>query len=173
MGDQAQQGGHVTLTSATPTTRKCFNCGKPGCIPSTCNQPHDKEKIKRNAEAYKKPHPKSGTANGGNEQKKQESNGGYRRGKWDDLGHAMMKNKHGTFVVDQQKLQASKTSRKRTDLPDTKKTSLQMMDMLKNIKASLTTSNTTFASSTIMSSAPDVTQQVHEVCSLITALIRE
>jgi hypothetical protein len=76
-----KQGGHVTQTSVSPSTRKCFNCGKPGCIPSTCNQPHDDEKIKRNAEAWKKNHPpKSGTANGGTVQKRCEGPGGCRGG---------------------------------------------------------------------------------------------
>jgi hypothetical protein len=57
--------------------------------------------LESHAEANKKAHlPKSGAANGGNEQKKHEVNGGCRRGQrgqQDELGHPMMKNTHGTF----------------------------------------------------------------------------
>jgi hypothetical protein len=76
-----KQGAHVPQTSTTPNTGKCFNCGKPGCVPSACDQPRDEEKIKTKVNAYKKAHPKSGTANGGNEQQKHEGNGGHRHGK--------------------------------------------------------------------------------------------
>jgi hypothetical protein len=43
--------GHK-FSAVAPGKRKCFNCGKPGCTPSTCNQPLDQERIKRNKKEY-------------------------------------------------------------------------------------------------------------------------
>ena len=73
---KAKQGALVTHTTGSGD-RKCFNCGKVGCIPSTCDQPRDEARIKKAAEAWRKEHPlKADTV-----QKKRDGPGGRRRGK--------------------------------------------------------------------------------------------
>jgi hypothetical protein len=177
-----KQGVYFTPASTNTSTRKCYNCGKPGCIPSTCDQPRDEERIKRAAEAHKKSlRNKSGAANGGNNQKLHDGNnsGRRRRGKEekDDLGHPMMKNKHGALVVDQKKLRASQDKSDKAAEPTVSKKALQQVESkLKKIEASLTASTSVSKSSTLstQASAPaEVMKQVHEVQSLLAALTKE
>jgi hypothetical protein len=126
-----KQGAHVTQTGVTPSAHKCFNCGKVGCTPSTCDQPCDEVKIKRNAEAWRKDHPlKSDTV-----QKKREGPGGCRRGEYDkdEHGRILMKNKHGALVVDQKVLnlkEAREKVEKDADPPVTKQALLKMTEKL-------------------------------------------
>ncbi|MGL5936996.1 MAG: hypothetical protein ACRCZI_15400, partial [Cetobacterium sp.] len=133
--------------------RKCFNCGKAGCIPSTCDKPRDEERIKRAAEAYKKNLAKSGNtpqkASDGNSRPR-------RRGKVekDDLGRPMMKNKHGALVVDQKKLKASQDKTEKSDKPTVSKKALQQVEnKLKKIEASLTASASASDSSSMSTTA--------------------
>ena len=69
-----KQGVHFTPNGPT-NARKCFNCGEPGCTPSTCDQPRDEERIKQAVEAYKKSlSNKPGAATGDNTQKSHDGN---------------------------------------------------------------------------------------------------
>ena len=172
-----KQGVHFTPNGPT-SARKCFNCGKPGCIPSTCDQPRDEERIKRAAEVYKKNLTKSGTT----PQKPRDGNNSGRRrcgkAEKDDLGRPMMKNKHGALVVDQKKLKASQDKAEKSDKPTVSKKALQQVEnKLKKIEASLTASASVSDSSSISTTAPvaptAVTKQVHEVRSLLAALTNE
>ena len=172
-----KQGVHFTPSGPT-SARKCFNCGKPGCIPSTCDQPRNEERIKRAAKSYKKNLTKSGAT----PQKSRDGNnsGQRRRGKVekDDLGRPMIKNKHGALVVDQKKLKASQDKTEKSDKPTVSKKALQQVEnKLKKIEASLTTSASVSDSSSISTRAPaapaEVTKQVHEVRSLLAALTNE
>jgi hypothetical protein len=170
-----KQGAHVTQTGATPSTRKCFICGKVGCMPSTCDQPCDEAKIKRNAEAWRKDHPlKSDTV-----QKKREEPGGRRCGKHDkdEHGRILMKNKHGAHVVDQKVLklkEAREQVEKDADLPVTKKALLKMTEKLKKLESALTATaesvNSSISTMAPSSVATEVTQQVHDARAMIAAL---
>ena len=124
---KAKQGALVTHTGTASGNRKCFNCGEVGCIPSTCDQPHDEARIKKAAEAWQKEHPlKSDTM-----QKKRDAPGGRRRGKHDkdEHGQILMKNKHGALVIDQTVLklkEAKEKAEKDADPPVTKKVLLKV-----------------------------------------------
>ena len=144
-------------------------------MPPTCNQPRDEAKIKRNTEAWGKEHPlKSETV-----QKKRDVPGGRRRSEHDkdEHGRILMKNKNGALVIDQKvhKLkEAREKAEKDADPPVTKKALLKMMEKLKKIESALTATAESMTS-TISTMAPssvatEVTQQAHDVCSMITAL---
>ena len=130
--------------------------------------PRDEERIKRAQKS------KSG------EKSRDNNSGRRRRGKVekDDLGHPMMKNKHGALVVDQKKLKASQDKTEKSDKPAVSKKALQQVEnKLKKIEASLTASASVSDSSSNSTRAPaapaEVTKQVHEVRTLLAALTNE
>ena len=43
--------GHK-FSAVTPAEKKCWNCGKTGCTPSTCSEPRNEERIKKNKKEY-------------------------------------------------------------------------------------------------------------------------
>ena len=75
--------------------RRCFNCGKPGCIPSTCSQTLDPERIKKNRDLWQKNNPFD------------ESKRPTRRKPKDAHGRPLKLNKRGAYVVDQKKHKAN------------------------------------------------------------------
>ena len=77
------------------TKRRCFNCGKPGCIPSTCSQTLDPERIKKNRDLWQKNNPFD------------KSKRPSRRKPKDALGRPLKLNKRGAYVVDQKKHKAN------------------------------------------------------------------
>ena len=88
----------------------CYNCGTYGCTPSICQEPLDPDRIKRNREAARKKaaeksrtRPRSGKSN--SNQQRNPNNGG--RGKKDEQGRPLKKNKNGVYIVDQKKHKAA------------------------------------------------------------------
>jgi hypothetical protein len=84
--------------------RKCFNCGKPNCIPSTCSEPFDADRIKKNSELYRARNPSSDRRQG-NGKGKQRNASKSSKDK-DEKGRPVTLNKNGVYVVDQRKFKA-------------------------------------------------------------------
>ena len=112
----AKQGAAFNASGGPPSnksTNKCFNCGKVGCIPSTCDEPLDQDRIAKARAAWRA----RGTGRGRGKDGRGDRRGGAGRGQprahkasKDAQGRPLKKNKNGDMVVDTAKYSAMKAS---------------------------------------------------------------